>query len=105
MYCGKCNRIVDGLKCPGCGRQDLRMPRLEDFCFLAEPEPVWVQALTDLLTDAGIEFVTRNLHGAALMTKTGIPQRVRFFVRYRDYEKAKELNEAFFSASFDFDME
>lgn len=105
MYCERCNRLVHKPKCPGCGRKDLRMPQSEDFCFLAEPEPVWVQALADLLADEGVEYLTRNLHGSALMTKTGIPQRVRFFVRYRDYGKAKELNEAFFCASFDFDME
>jgi hypothetical protein len=40
-----------------------------------------------------------------MVTKTGIPQRVRFFVRYRDYQKARELNEAFFSAPFEFEME
>ena len=101
MYCERCSRLVYKETCPGCGRRDLRMPRSEDFCFLAEPEPLWVQALRDLLQDNGVEYVTRNVHGAGMITKTGIPQRTRFFVRYQDHQRAKELNEAFFSADFE----
>ena len=105
MYCERCNRLVYKPKCPGCGRKDLRLPRDDDFCFLTEPEHLWTQALRDLLQDNGVEYVTRNVHGAGMVAKTGIPQRVRFFVRYRDYQQAKELNEAFFSGSFDLETE
>ena len=105
MYCERCNRLVHKQKCPGCGRKDLRMPQYDDFCFLTEPEPLWTQALKDLLQDNGVEYLTRNVFGAGMVTKTGIPQRVRFFVRYRDYQQAKELNEAFFNNPFDFEME
>ena len=105
MYCERCSRLVYKEKCPDCGRWDLRMPGPEDFCFLTEPEALWVQALCDLLGDNGVEYLTRNVHGAALITKTGLPQRTRFFVRYRDYQKAKELNEAFFNSPFEFEME
>jgi hypothetical protein len=62
-----------------------------------------VQALKDLMEDNGVELRTRNVHGAAMVTKTGIPQRVRFFVPYRDYQKAKELHDAFFGAEFVFE--
>lgn len=105
MYCQRCNRLVYKPKCPGCGSKDLRLPGSEDFCFLTEPEPLWTQALEDLLTDNGVEFLIRKVHGAAMMTKTGIPQRSRFFVRYRDHQRATELNEAFFNGTFDFEME
>ena len=105
MYCERCNRLVYKPQCPGCGRRDLRLPDSEDFCFLTEPEHLWVQALRDILSDNGIEFHERNVYGIGQVKRTGIPQRVRFFVRYRDHEKAKELNEAFFSGSFDFEME
>ena len=105
MYCERCNRLVYREKCPGCGRKDLRQPTGEDFCFLTEPEHLWTQALRDILTDNGIEFLERNVYGAGQVKRTGIPQRVRFFVRYRDYAQAKELNEAFFNASFVFEEE
>lgn len=105
MYCERCSRLVYKEKCPGCGRRDLRLPRSDDFCFLTEPEHLWSQALRDILTEHGIEFLERDAYGAAQVKRTGIPQRVRFFVRYRDHQRAKELNEAFFSASFDFEME
>ena len=81
------------------------MPEPEDFCFLTEPDALWVQALKDLLQENGVEYVTRNVQEAYWMAKMGAPQRIRFFVRYRDYQRAKELNEAFFSADFDFGME
>lgn len=105
MYCERCNRLVFKEKCTGCGRKGLRVAQSEDFCFLAEPEPVWVQALRDLLQENGVEYMTRNVYGAGMIAKTGIPQRIRFFVRYRDYQRAKELNDAFFNGSFLFDMD
>ena len=105
MYCERCNRLVYKAKCPGCGRRDLRLPGSEDFCFLAEPEHLWTQALRDILTDHGIDFMERNVYGAGQVKRTGIPERVRFFVRCRDHAQAAELNEAFFSGSFDFEME
>ena len=105
MYCQRCNRLVYETKCPGCGGKNLRMPAFDDHCFLAEPEPIWVQALEDLLRDNGVEYLTRKVHGAALVTKTGIPQRVRFFVPYRDYQRAKELHEAFLNGAFVFEGE
>ncbi len=104
MYCASCNRLVYKEKCPGCGSRNLRLPGSEDYCFLTEPEPLWAQAMEDLLTDNGVEFLKRNVYGAGMISKTGI-RRIRFFVRYRDYEKAKELNDAFFNASFDFETE
>ena len=105
MYCERCSRLVYKEKCPGCGKRDLRMPGYEDFCFLTEPDALWVQALGDLLQDNGVEYLTRNFQEAYWMAKTGAPRRVRFFVRYRDYQKAKELNEAFFSADLVFGTE
>ena len=105
MYCERCNRLVYKQKCPGCGSKALRLPGSEDFCFLTEPEPLWIQALMDLLRDNGVEYLTRNVFGAGMVTKTGIPQRTRFFVRYRDYGTARELNEAFFNSPFEFEME
>ena len=105
MYCERCNRLADRGKCPGCGGRDLRMPVYDDYCFLTEPEALWVQALEDLLRDNGVEFRTRNVQEAYWMAKTGAPRRVRFFVPYRDYQKAKELHDAFFSAEFVFDEE
>ena len=100
MYCPSCNRIVYAEKCPGCGSRNLRLPNSEDFCFLVELDPLWVRAMEDILTDNGIEYRTRNLIGAAMMVKTGKPQRIRFFVHHRDYLQAKALEQAFFAADF-----
>ena len=105
MYCERCNRLVYKEKCPGCGSRDLRMPGYDDFCFLTEPDALWVQALCDLLRENGVEYLTRNVQGAYWMAKMGAPRRIRFFVRYRDYRKARELNEAFFSAEPIFETE
>ena len=103
MYCDQCNRIVHAEKCPGCGTRNLRLPRSEDFCFLTEPDPLWVRAMEDILTDNGVEYRTRRVNGTAMSIKTGVPQRTRFFVRYRDFAQARELEQAFFSADFIFE--
>ena len=104
MYCERCNRLVYKEKCPDCGRKDLRMPGPDDFCFLAEKEPLWAQALEDLFRDNEIPFVTRESMGAGLTTKLGLAiERKRFYVPYGYYEAAKELEKEFFSAEFVFE--
>lgn len=101
LYCGACNRLVSGNACPVCGRTALHTPRQEDYCFVTEMEMLWSQPLSDLFRDNGILFLTRNVRGAGMTARLGIAtEQVRFFVPYWQYDRAKELEEAFFSAEF-----
>lgn len=98
MYCPHCNVLTDSEKCPVCGSRDLRMPIGEDYCYLAEKETIWAGALSDLLTQNGIPYVTKNLLGAGLAAKMGpAMERVRFYVPYAHYRDARELEQEFFS--------
>lgn len=98
MYCPKCNHLVEAKKCPFCGNQQLRPANGEDFCFLAEKEQIWTNALGDLLKDNHIPFLTQNVLGAGLAAKMGpASEKTRFYVPYSQYEKALALVQEFFS--------
>ena len=90
--------MTDAGKCPVCGSSHLRIPLGEDYCYLTEKETIWAGALSDLLTQNGIPYVTKNLLGAGLAAKMGpAMERVRFYVPYAHYQDARELEQEFFS--------
>ncbi len=98
MYCPHCNVLTDAAKCPVCGGRDLREPLGEDYCYLTEKETIWAGALSDLLTQNGIPYVTKNRLGGGLAAKMGpAMERVRFYVPYARYQDARELEQEFFS--------
>lgn len=100
MYCPHCNVLTDRGKCPVCGSGRLRVPLGEDYCYLTEKETIWAGALSDLLAQNGIPYVTKNLLGAGLAAKMGpAMERVRFYVPYAHYQDARELEQEFFSQS------
>ena len=80
------------------------MEKMRLFAFADEADKMLAGQIR-AMQENGIEYLERNVYGAGQVKRTGIPERVRFFVRYRDHAQAAELNEAFFSGSFDFEME
>ena len=100
MYCPNCNMLTDSRRCPGCGSLRMRLPLGEDYCRLAELDAIWKDALSDILTQNGIPFVTRNVLGAGLAAKIGPAlEKIRFYVPYRCLEAARILQHSFFSAA------
>ncbi len=99
MYCPNCNLLVSGTRCPVCGSRQLSAPQPEDYCYLVEKEAIWSEALSDLLTQNQIPFLTKNVLGAGLAAKMGSgAEKVRFYVPYAHYENAHALEQEFFSA-------
>ena len=49
MYCEKCNRIIDGDRCPVCKRSSVREPEPKDPCFLTEQDYISTGILEDVL--------------------------------------------------------
>lgn len=97
MYCPNCNVLLEGSRCPICGSREVRQPREEDFCYLTEKELVWSTALEDILNDHEIPYVTKTTLGAGLTAKMGhAMERVRFYVPYRCWEEARQLEAEFF---------
>lgn len=98
MYCPHCNFLLQGSRCPVCGSRELRLPQSSDYCYLTEKEALWSQALTDILTENQIPFLTKNTLGAGLTAKLGPAlERVRFYVPWSRYEEARLLDQQFFS--------
>ena len=105
-YCESCGILTGTGRCPSCGSRELRVPLPGDYCFLTEKELLWSNAMEELLTDNGIPTVTKNTLGAGLTSKIGAMQeRVRFYVPYLKLKPAKALEEEFFSAKFDGELE
>lgn len=101
MYCTHCNLIVNISKCPVCGNKNLREPEADDYCYLTEKETIWAGAMSDILTENGIPFITKNLLGAGLAAKMGPAlERTKFYVPYSHYTVAQELERQYFSADF-----
>ena len=97
MYCEKCHRIVEALRCPVCGKK-LREPQPDDFCFLVEKESLWAGMLQDVLTQNEIPFITKGVLGAALALKVGeLSERSQFYVPYAALDKGHALVEELFS--------
>lgn len=97
MYCTKCRMITEGPHCAFCGSDSLRAPVPGDLCYLTQKEPIWAQAMGDLLDEQGIFYETENLLGAALALSVGpLLEQVSFFVPYDALERAKEVERCFF---------
>lgn len=100
MYCQNCNILVNHTQCPLCGSKQLREPDVGDYCYLAEKDSIWAGALSDVLTQNSVPFVTKNVLGAGLAAKMGpMLERTRFYVPYSHYETAQSLEEGFFSVN------
>lgn len=99
LYCPHCGSLSDTRPCPVCGHSEMRRPRSDDFCFLAEKELPWAGMLSDVLDQNRIPCVTRNVLGAGLSAKLGTAmERVRFYVPYGQYPAAREWEQSLFAA-------
>lgn len=100
MYCPSCSLLTSSLRCPGCGSKNIRAPLGEDYCRLGEMDTIWKDALSDVLRQNGIPFVTRSVLGAGLAARIGPAlEKIRFYVPYAYLEVAKTLQQGFFSAA------
>lgn len=99
MFCPHCNLIVKASQCPVCGSKNIREPQQGDYCYLTEKDTIWSGALSDILSQNEIPFVTKNMLGAGLAAKIGPAlERARFYVPYSHYQLAQDLDKEFFSS-------
>ena len=90
MYCEKCCRIFEGDRCPNCKKSKIRQPEQGDPCLLTEESYISSTILEDLLKQNHIPFLKKNVMGAGLAIKVGpMLDRSRFYVPYRELEKAR----------------
>jgi len=98
LYCERCCLLYDGEKCPQCKKHNGREPKDDDLCFLTERGQIEADMLTDVLDQNGVRSLTKGARGAGLAMYTGLMlESFRIYVNFSDYEKAREITEAFFS--------
>ncbi len=98
-YCEDCQLVFEGERCQRCGRQG-RPPAADDVCFLSEQNGIMGGMLADVLEQNAIPFLQKGTMGAGLMMKAGpLGERYRFWVRFDDLGKARELADELFGAS------
>ena len=99
LYCPECKRLYDEAeKCPVCGKRKGREPQSQDLCFLMSTNAIWVEMISDLLTDNEIPFQKVSAQGAAMAMLTGLyTETFDFYVPFEKYDEAKELTDAFFA--------
>ena len=106
-YCPNCHILIRNTRCPVCDKRWLEEPTPEDYCFLTEKDSVWAGVLEHCLRQNAIPYLTQNTMGAGLTAKMGtMMERIKFYVRYASWRKAKELEtELFSSDSLEIDEE
>ena len=99
LYCPECKRLYDEVeKCPACGKRKGREPQSDDLCFLMSTNAIWVEMISDLLTENEISFQKFSAQGAAMAMFTGLyTETFDYYVPFEKYDEAKDLTGAFFA--------
>ena len=98
MYCEKCKSLFTSSHCPNCNGKAVRDPGSNDLCFLTEQQQPWSEMLKDVLEQNCIPSFTQNVLGAGMVMKVGpILERIKFYVPFSHFEKAKQIVEELFS--------
>lgn len=93
MYCASCRMVFDeDTRCPVCGSKKVREAMPDDICFLTEAAPIPGGMLKDILDQNDISVLASSSIGAAMAMRAGTMfERIRYYVRFDDLEKAKEI--------------
>ena len=99
LYCPDCKRLYDEAdRCPSCGKRKGREPQSDDPCFLMSTSAIWVEMISDLLSENEIPFQKVSAQGAAMAMFTGLyKETFDFYVPVEKCDEAKELTDAFFA--------
>lgn len=98
MYCERCQRLVDGEKCPSCGKKCKRDVQADDLCLVRSMGQIWADMFCDVLQQNEIPYYKQSDIGAGMAMLTGLQMETfSIFVPYNRYEEAKETADALFS--------
>ena len=92
-FCENCNQLTEQTVCPKCG-QATRKPQEGDMCFVTELDGINVDMYVDALSNNDIEFV--HVPMFAGVNWYNKPSSYKFYVHYRNYDKAVEILETLF---------
>jgi hypothetical protein len=64
---------------------------------LIEKEEMWARMLMEVLGDNGIPCAAKSVHGAGLVIRAGMQERLKVYVPKEYFEQASELVKVLFS--------
>ena len=70
----------------------------EGYELLTERPEMWARMLMQVLEDNSIPCVAFPVHGAGLVARTGLPERLKIFVPAEKLSQAEELMHELFAA-------
>ncbi len=98
MYCESCHRLVEGDRCPLCGKKCKRDVEADDLILVRSAGQIWADMFCDVLQQNEIPYYKQSDIGAGMAMLTGLQmESFSIFVPYCRYEEAKEISDALFS--------
>ena len=70
---------------------------MNDYKLLVEKESMWAEMLIQVLKDNDIPCTSLPVHGAGLVMKAGVQERLKIYVPADKMEQAKDLLNELFS--------
>ncbi len=98
MYCESCRRLVEGDRCPLCGKKCKRDVEADDLILVRSTSQIRADMFCDVLQQNEIPYYKQSDIGAGMAMLTGLQmESFSIFVPYSRYEEAKEISDALFS--------
>lgn len=92
LYCEKCNILVKCEKCPLCKSMNLRKVKDIDFCYFTSIGTIHYEIFKNSLKKEKIDIVGIPYYTKPVtLSSAGRAQGRRVYVRYKDFEKAKDI--------------
>ncbi len=93
LFCEKCNLLTLDSCSPSCRNKKLRDVRPGDFCFFVNLSAPNFEMLSFSLQENKIEVVGIPFYESGLIShaNAGRAGARKVFIRYRDFEKAREI--------------
>ena len=68
-----------------------------NYVLLTEKEEMWAKLLMVVLQDRGIRYISEPVHGAGMVLRAGLSERLRVYVPVEKKREAEGLMEELFS--------
>ena len=107
LYCSKCMKLTDELRCPVCRNRRLAEPKTNDPVFLIDKSSIWAGMISDVLETNGIPFVKKIAFGDGITDAIlGYGSEIfSFYVPYSALEAARDLIDPLFTPVDDDEFE
>ncbi|HEY8389739.1 MAG TPA: hypothetical protein VIL26_02110 [Clostridia bacterium] len=90
-FCENCHMINEQNYCRICGKENLRSPQNDDFCFLIETRSMWGEMMGGILKEENIPY-SAIPSGSGVRSYFGLKlENLKIYVPYEFLDKAKEL--------------